>query len=145
MRCLIGMAVLLALSGCSAEPTDLRCTANTETAPTVGENFIVRYHESATIQGEGLTLRFAELVSDSRCPSGVVCGVAGNAEIRVSAAKGQEVQDFILNTDIGSPNEAAFQGYTVQLVGVAPYPAINHQLSAEAYCIELQVSQSAGI
>jgi hypothetical protein len=141
MRNLVGVAVFLALSGCGPKSTELRCTDATETAPMLGENFTIRYHESATVQNEGLTLIFAELVNDSRCPSGAECAVAGNAEVRVSAVKNEQPQDLSLNTGPDHPTQAIYQNYTVQLVSLVPYPTDHHPAAADS-CIGLRVTRT---
>jgi len=44
-----------------------------------GQEFTLYMGQTATINGEDLEIRFAEVISDSRCPQGVECFWAGEA------------------------------------------------------------------
>lgn len=46
-------------------------TRNIYTNP--GEEFYLKFGQTASIQGEDMTIKFTQVVSDSRCPSGVQC------------------------------------------------------------------------
>jgi hypothetical protein len=108
----------------------------------LGESFTVRYHESATVQNEGLSLTFAEFVSDSRCPSNVQCVWEGNAEVKATADKSNEQpQTFSLNTNGRYETEASYQGYRVELVSLAPYPEAERSIAPQDYCVELRATK----
>ncbi len=68
------LAALLVVPGLAG------CTTPAVTA-SLGEPFTLGPGQSASIPGEDLTVRFAEVVSDSRCPAGVTCIWAGEVEL----------------------------------------------------------------
>lgn len=89
----------------------------------LGQEFPIDVGESVSIAGEGLTVTYVELVTDSRCPPDVQCIWAGNATIGVALAKaGEPPASVQLNTTEG-PTSAASSGYTVALLDLAWGPS----------------------
>ena len=83
----------------------------------------VRAGGVAALKAEGLVLRFAAVVSDSRCPEGLTCVWAGAAEIRVRLRRaGGKSKTFALHTGRGRQQEAVYGGFVVRLVGLSPRP-----------------------
>src|SRR5262245_35822050 len=83
------------------------CTAPTDAAPELGTTFNVRFGERATIVSEGLTLKFDQVLGDSRCPVDVVCVWAGEARIVVHATHPPgPAADVPLSTRGAHSNEA---------------------------------------
>ncbi|WP_412069908.1 hypothetical protein [Rubrivirga sp. IMCC43871] len=77
---------------------------------------------SASVEG-GRTLRFVEVVEDSRCPEGVQCVQAGRARIRVAIG----ADDAVLSVPHelmrdGETATAVLDGLTVTLQSLDPYP-----------------------
>lgn len=103
----------------TAPPT----TAPTTTAPKVrsaslGETFFVAAGESVSVAGAGLSVTFASVVSDSRCPPGVQCIQAGNAVISVTVTRpGAAPATLALDTD--GPRSARSGNRSVELVGLS--------------------------
>jgi hypothetical protein len=82
----------------------------------------VEVGKSVYVKGSKLTIKFIEVVEDSRCPIGVDCFWAGNAKIRVSVAKGKAAPRVIeLNTGM-EPQTALAYGYELKLTELDPYP-----------------------
>jgi|SRR5581483_3493660 len=147
MRMATVVLFLALASGCGPESRDaLRCTSETDTDPILDESFTVRYHDSATIRSEALTLTFAELVSDSRCPAGDACAVGGSANVEITASQtGQEPATLELaSRSEGVPplgqTEATYGGYTIALISVVPYPETGRTIQPTDYCVGLRVS-----
>ena len=64
----------------------------------------------------GLRVKFAEVVNDSRCPAGVNCVWAGNAQIKIRVrAKNTKPETFILNTAL-EPKAITYKGYDFKIV-----------------------------
>jgi hypothetical protein len=89
----------------------------------------------------GLKIRFESVADDSRCPQGVTCVWAGNAEVvlKVKAAKG-ETATIKLNTNI-NPKEASYQGYLIKLARLTPYPKKDEKIEPDHYEVVLVVSK----
>lgn len=90
-----------------------------------------------------LTIKFASLVEDSRCPVDTNCIWAGNAkiQIKISSAK-NAAKTFELNTNL-NPQIVSFAGYEIKLVNLTPQPASNIRINRNGYAATLAVSKSA--
>ncbi|WP_412060781.1 hypothetical protein [Rubrivirga sp. IMCC45206] len=82
---------------------------------------IVELGGSTTV--EGRTLRFVEVVEDSRCPEGVDCIQAGRAQIRLAIGADQAVLS-VPHARMGDDETATavLDGLTVTLQSLDPYP-----------------------
>ena len=69
-----------------------------------------------------LTIKFVNVIEDSRCPAGVNCIQAGNAkiQIKVTDRRGQ-TKTMELNTN-KDPKEDKLGPYAISLVSLAPQP-----------------------
>lgn len=89
----------------------------------LGEAFRLNVGQTAVLAGEPLTVRFATVLDDSRCPLGVQCVRAGEARIQVSLhAAGRDAQVVVLATDPPQPQRASYGEYDVTLVSLEPRP-----------------------
>jgi hypothetical protein len=62
-----------------------------------------------------LTIKFVEIVEDSRCPPDVNCVWAGNAKIKLSISKGKAAPKFVeINTGL-DPKSVKVAGYEIKL------------------------------
>ncbi len=69
------------------------------------------------------------IVSDSRCPTGVVCIWEGNAKARFKFAMRDDIPVFFdLNTFHGFTNDTTIGGYKFTLIDVYPYPGVKYIL-----------------
>ena len=58
--------------------------------------------ETASVEDTGIGVRFAGVLSDSRCPMDVNCIHAGSAQVRITVIRGQTRRDHELQTG-GTP------------------------------------------
>lgn len=80
-----------------------------------------------------LTIRFLDLVEDSRCPTGVQCIWAGNAKIKVSVKRGAgAAKVFEMDTN-GENNTVSHGGYKITLKDLTPHPANNVRINRNGY------------
>ncbi|HET7229049.1 MAG TPA: hypothetical protein VFJ16_03570 [Longimicrobium sp.] len=106
----------------------------------LGEDFRLAPKQIAVIQGEPLTVRFASVVSDSRCPAGVQCVRAGEARLEISIQQaGLEPAVDTLATAPPLPGQASVGAYEVTLVGLAP--ELRQGTPAPAYIATLRVTR----
>ncbi len=88
-----------------------------------------------------LTIKFASLVEDSRCPTDTNCIDAGNAQIIIKVNKSNgAAQTFELNTN-SAPQFVTFTGYKIKLVGLNPEPATNIRINRNGYTATFLVSK----
>jgi len=67
----------------------------------------------------GLTITFAELIQESRCPKTVTCVWAGVGEIRIVVKKGRKSESLKIST---REAQAKAFGHTLTLASLDPYP-----------------------
>jgi hypothetical protein len=118
-----------------------RATFVVRKSPVLGQSFNLKAFNSATIAGEGLTVTFNGVLSDSRCPSDVTCFWAGNAEVQLILSKpGFATDTVVVNTGV-SPQSASYNGYTVALQGLAPTPVSTSTIAPGDYVATLLVTK----
>ena len=129
------LALVLALSaGCSSQPP--------LTSVAIGETVTLRVAESATVEPRNVVLQFSEVVTDSRCPTDVVCVWEGDAEVSVRAvAADGSSGDLRLHTKSGS-EAARFAGLTVRLVSLEPSPREGTPPRQADYVLTLEIGGS---
>ena len=104
--------------------------------------FTLKAGEEAIVEGTPVHIRFARVLSDSRCPRDVVCGWAGNAEVNLDLRKKKKnVNSVIVNTT-ELPRQAEFKGLVVKLVGLTPQPTVATPIEPESYEATLIVSRA---
>lgn len=114
-------------------------------AARVGREFRLRAGRTVTLAREGLRLRLVRVASDSRCPTGVDCVWAGNAEVVVEVGtRNRRVSKTLrLNTNASPdrPAEDKYRSYTVKLVELKPYPRAGRKIRQGEYTATLLVTQ----
>jgi hypothetical protein len=119
--------------------------AGASQAARVGREFRIRAGRTVTLAREGLRLRFVRVAADSRCPTGVDCVWAGNAEvvIEVGARNRRVSKTLRLNTNASPerPAEDKYRTYTVKLVKLDPYPRTTRKIRQGEYTATLLVSK----
>ena len=109
---------------------------------TLDQPFELRVGRSATVAGEGLTVSFEAVPSDSRCPTGVQCVWAGNAVVQVVLSKDGKAFGAELNTNL-EPTSVDYLNYNVALVSLAPYPTSSGSIPQSQYRATFVVTKTA--
>ena len=97
--------------------------------------------QTGFLELENIEIKFLKVTSDSRCPSDVTCIWAGEVEVLVNIWK--DDQDLGNLTLVGQNNDlaaATFDGYSVRLVRVDPYPISTVTIKPSDYIITLIVT-----
>ncbi|MFZ1700777.1 MAG: hypothetical protein WBO10_03695 [Pyrinomonadaceae bacterium] len=82
------------------------------------DKFEIKVGQQTKADQGRLTIKFVEIVEDSRCPPDAQCIWAGNAKIRLAISKGKSAPTFIeLNTNL-DPKSKSLSGYEIELVGL---------------------------
>ena len=138
---LVSLAPYPSAKGGAISQSQYRATFVVRKTPVLGQSFALKAFNSATIAGEGLTVRFNGVLSDSRCPSNVQCVWAGNAEVQLILSKPGFASDTVMvNTGV-SPQSATYNGYTVALQGLAPTPVSTSTIAPGDYVATLLVTK----
>ena len=86
-------------------------------------------------------IRFARLISDSRCPANVDCVTAGNAEVLLEIYQDKTVLDSFELTTQAPVKEVLLDGkhLTFKLLQVNPYPEYSEERQNVKYNILLEI------
>jgi Fucose-binding lectin II (PA-IIL) len=105
------------------------------------QNVTVQIHQQKRLSKSKLTIKFASLVEDSRCPTGTQCIQAGNAKIQIKVSgAGKTAKMFELNTNM-QPQSIFYGGYEINLMDVKPHPANNIRINRNGYTATFSVSK----
>ena len=85
-----------------------------------------------------LTIRFTSVLEDSRCPTGVQCAWEGNAEIMLELSGG-DLETVHLNTGPQFPRTEIYNGYTITLQELKPYPTEGMSIGENDYTAVLSI------
>ncbi len=94
---------------------------------------------------KGLQVEFMQLVGDSRCPKGVQCSWAGNAQAVFLVTGNDSAQTLTLNTHGGEkyPKSGLANGYQFTLNKISPYPATNIKIDRTQIKAALSITKAA--
>lgn len=106
-------ALLLALSIGAV----VACDESVLGPTSLDSEFTLAPGETASIEDTGIGVRFASVLSDSRCPVDVDCIHAGNAQVRITVVRGRTARDYELQTG-GAP--VRHDDVTIALVDLLP-------------------------
>ncbi len=111
------------------------------TSPSVplDEEFVVAPGDTVEIESTSQSIRFVEVISDSRCPTDVVCIQAGDAIVRIEILSSAGAESFDLHTADGRP--VTDGRLTVTLVRLIPLPVSTRTIAPEEYRATLRASR----
>jgi len=122
-------------SGCGGGSADVQARLDEEFSLSVGQR--------ASIEGEGLSIRFEEVIEDSRCPKDVVCVWAGRVTCVVELTQAGSSYRMAL-TQPGLTDEYSRERYQEYEIAfhVTPYPEAGHKIPEDAYRLRLTVARA---
>ena len=136
--CLLALAT--ALVGCQS------MQANAAPAEyNLNETFAIGGGQQASIRGESLSLRFTDVLEDSRCPTQVDCFWTGQARIAVEVqpqGSAPTTTQFNTNPAPGQNIQTTTVGaYTIELQSLEPYPQTPEPIAFDEYRAALLVTK----
>ena len=103
----------------------------------------VQINQQKKVIGTKFTVKFLEMVEDSRCPSDTNCIWAGNAKIKIRVTKsGKTAKIFELNTNLADKT-VVFEGHEFKLTALTPAPRSNIRINRNGYTATLTVTKTA--
>lgn len=138
LRLIYGILVLLVLIlGCSDIPS----------GSSISRPIVLAYGESAEIADGQLRIKFADVVTDLRCPMDLFCNWEGIAEIEllIFGPDSDSISAIIAishkgDSDINSEPPICVDGNMVTLIGLDPYPVFNGPAQDENYSATLDIN-----
>jgi len=94
---------------------------------------------------ENKSIRFKEVISDSRCPKDVTCIWAGEAKVLVEVLEnGKRVEEKIISLRDAANFSFSFADsdirYSLNALDLYPYPSAKHKIDASEYCLRIKLS-----
>lgn len=108
----------------------------------LGSQFQLKVEQIAFIEAENLKIKFLN-VDDSRCPTDIQCFWSGQVAIVVNVVKNErDLGNFKLISKVGNEKLSAkvFDGHSIRLIEVTPYPKTTQKIEVSDYIITLVVS-----
>jgi hypothetical protein len=121
----IALALLILTSACTESTTAL-------TAPTGKAQQVTMAPGDTVPVADGVRLRFDDVVSDNRCPTGVQCIVDGWVEMKVTVLEDRTATSYQLFFD-KPPNAITHNGRTIEVVRVDPHPQADRTIRKGEY------------
>ncbi len=105
-----------------------------------GQPFTLGPGESILLGADELHVGFDGILSDSRCPEGVLCFWEGDAaaDLWVQILN-QDVQGFVLHTASAEPNSLNLGNYMIAMTLVAPAAVVDVPIDPADYLVTLVV------
>jgi hypothetical protein len=122
---LISFAILLSFTFVSAQAS---------------EQLTIKQGQQKVSRTGRITVKFVELIEDSRCPADVNCVWAGVARIKVRLSRRGKTADVELNTT--DKKTTTFQGYSVALKDLQPRQSTTSKYSPSAYSATLVIKRA---
>lgn len=96
------------------------------------ETMRVQINKEKRFPKSKVSVRFVELIEDSRCPTDTNCIWAGNAKIKIRVSANGRSQDLTLDTN-GPHQAATAEGYSIKLISLTPAPRSNIRINRNGY------------
>ena len=105
-----------------------------------GDTIKVQVKHEKSFPKSKLSVKFVEMVEDSRCPVDTQCIWAGNAKIKIRVSKNGRSHDLTLDTN--GPNETVTaEGYSLKLVELTPSPRSNIRVNRNGYVATIEAEK----
>ena len=112
--------------------------------PDLDDPFQLKINQVAFIKSENIKIIFINMTEDSRCPSDVECIWEGQVTIEINIyMNNQFIGEFNLTSRTGFDKLAIkeFDGYSISLIKVEPYPISTKIIELSDYIVTLNVSK----
>lgn len=132
---LLWIALLSGMLFSSCNNDDIQPISNFQ----LGESFELAFDETSNCVCGDLSVTFADVVGESRCPIGAVCVWQGQAEVKINLKHEGNLHVFSLISQAGNRELArdTIGNLVVELLDVKPYPILDQPVDEDDYRIEL--------
>jgi hypothetical protein len=114
--------------------------------PDLSEDIVLGYGQMVYVESEDMTIRFSDVINDSRCPEGVLCFWEGQALLEFEFARPDGEDDVTIAAL--QPGRDPFRepqiyecclGYRLYVLALDPYPIYNKEIEPEEYVALIHV------
>jgi hypothetical protein len=109
----------------------------------LGKEVSLKIGRALVVESENLEIKFLGVISDYRCPKGVVCVWAGQVIVMVDVWKaGENLGEFeLIDTNGGGLSPTQVDNYEIFLLKVKPYREVNKIINTKDYIITIKVDK----
>ena len=139
-------AVFMLAGGCNKKMADTSATpevpseSSTATKTVVfGGEQLIKIGETCSVEKSKASIKFLNVLEDSRCPKGVNCIQPGEAVIMVEVAGTN--RRLIIDTDPKTKTRTTIEGGTVEILSLAPYPDARVRIDPAQRAIRIRVEK----
>ncbi len=118
--------------------------ASGQVSAVLGQEFVLGPGQTASFAGEDLEIKFTKVISDSRCPQGVVCIWAGEVSCLLEITSGGKTVEKVIVESGSSPAQTTFGSYALSF-DVQPYPKAGQNIAYGDYRLHLTVSRGPSL
>ena len=129
---LLLLGLVVGISACSKQPVNLSAELN--------QPFILEPGQTAMLKNESLSVRFIEIVSDSRCPRGVQCIWAGEVAGLIEIDHQNQKKSMVLKLTGSGEADDQYTVYNIHFA-VEPYPEAGKEIKPADYRLQLTISK----
>lgn len=132
------LAIFLAgITGCSRDDDDVN-----KIRAEIGAFVNIPAGETALISSDKLYIKFDSIISDSRCPTGVVCVWAGEAKAKIQMKLNGQISDIVLTDNGGTDgmSQSTFGSYKLSFQ-IKPYPRADVTTAASDYILYIKLDK----
>jgi len=126
------LGLVTGLSGCSNQPAGLSAELD--------QGIILEPGQTVVLPNESLSIRFVEVISDSRCPTGVQCIWAGEVTSLIEIDYQDQKKNMVLKQPGSSAGEDQFVNFQLSFT-VEPYPEAGSEIKADDYRLHITISR----
>ena len=115
--------------------------ASSDVTAVLGQEFTLPVGKTASIEDESLTIRFVEVIADSRCPEGVECVWEGEAQCRLHfTLAGSPAEMVIVQPGGGADARDYFIQYRIDF-RLEPYPQEGQSIAPSDYRLIMTITK----
>ncbi len=116
------------------------CSKPTVNEVSLDQEFTLSIGQSVAVAGENISIKFVEVISDSRCPQGATCIWAGEASCLIEVTNPESTYRKVLTQPgLSEPPQTDFQKYEITF-DLRPYPQLGRETKKEDYRLDLAFS-----
>ncbi len=107
----------------AVQPAPAQRPSSPQPAVALGETVVLKAGDTVEVASKDVSIRFAKLVSDSRCAEGMVCVWEGEAVVELTLTepgRGERTTVELASTGRGGRQSVEFAACRVELVAVSP-------------------------
>ncbi|MEP1097515.1 MAG: hypothetical protein ABJG78_20530 [Cyclobacteriaceae bacterium] len=108
-------------------------------------NSINKIQFQETLSDGKISVKFLEVISDSRCPASANCVWEGNAEMKFELFESRQIIPFTIFANnqqkLGMRSDTIISQYRFEVMSLEPYPETTNKISPADYLVKILVEQ----